>query len=613
MIIIGLFVCLLASAPLVNLHNVFYGDWNYRLWFIEYFGECFRHLTLPVVINTNQVVGIPVTLFYGQKFYALLGILSAFLGSAITIRVAVFMVFLLQFFQVYRAAMKLGSAKNVATGIAVIVTWAIYPLTNLYNRSDHAEFFAVAFLTCSLASLLCVIINPKKHPEKYDVIAMGLFYVAAAMTHPLTAEFGGTLLFILGVTALFFCEKERRPGLLKIFSATALLIFLVLSPWIYTLCQFQHKLPVASREAHESVFHGGGFYPHSIDNIMSRLSPFPLDLRATMQGVQNVPTPYLDAQIALPLIILIGVFIYIGWREKNTKNCLSACERAIVWSSAVMLMIVFIVSVYSKASSWFGGFFDIMDAPYRLTNYINLSALAVLIILAGRIGGANVNNKQVINVCLAFCIGISFSAVMEKLVHVRATSQKLTGVNTQGSSAYVENHYLPPPDKEPWVPLPHRSNSHLNEKPWGFYWYGSFSVIDGFAKDTRAGLVPVVYQNFNVLDGARLGQVQGLDVNLTRPSLVVTNVQPFPWNQIIVDSVPRPQSDIIVASFSPGSSYLEVPPAGREAVLLSQGSHRLQYVTKVDGVWKILNFLSWVILFGWMALYTVFLFKEDYL
>ena len=62
--------------------------------------------------------------------------------------------------------------------IAVMMTWAIYPLTNLYNRSAIPEFFAVAFLTCSLASFLCVILNDGDKPvSRYDIIATGLFFV----------------------------------------------------------------------------------------------------------------------------------------------------------------------------------------------------------------------------------------------------------------------------------------------------------------------------------------------------------------------------------------------------------------------------------------------------
>ena len=271
-----------------------------------------------------------------------------------------------------------------------------------------------------------------------------------------------------------------------------------------------------------------------------------------------------------------------------------------------MLTIVFTVSVCSKVSSWFGGFFDIMDAPYRLTNYVNLFALIICIMLAGWIGRAYVNHKQMVYICLAFCIGISFTALTEKLVHIRATSQKLKGENAPGTSPYLTNYYLSPPEGEPWVPLPFGTKSHLNELPPGFYWYGSFSVKDGFAKDTVSGTFPVIYQNFNVLDGAGLGKVEGLNINLMETSLVVTNVQPFPWNQIVVDDQLQSQAGIIVAEGPKVvSPYIEEPSAGRGAVLLFPGRHHLECVTRVDGIWKILNVLSWMILFGWMTAYAV--------
>ena len=108
-IIIGLLASLLASALLLDLSSTFSWDWNNHLWLIEYFGQSIKHWSIPYFINTKQLVGMPMALFYSHKFYVLLGVLSAFLGSAVTVRIAVFMVFLMQFFQVYRVATKVGS------------------------------------------------------------------------------------------------------------------------------------------------------------------------------------------------------------------------------------------------------------------------------------------------------------------------------------------------------------------------------------------------------------------------------------------------------------------------------------------------------------------------
>jgi len=495
---IGVLASLLASVILFNFSSVFSGDWNNHLWLIEYFGESIKHWCFPLMVNTKQLVGMPFTLFYAQKFYTLAGILSAFLGSAVTVRIMVLMVFLLQFFQVYRAAMKAGAPAKISIFIAVMMTWAIYPLTNLYNRSALTEFFAVAFLTCSLASFLCVVLNDRDKPvSKYDIIATGLFFSLAAMTHALTALFGGLFLGILGLTALIFCEKARRLWLLTYFSMTAFFSGLVLSPWIYLLYQFKDKLSIAKSP----------FLEIEDPNILSILSPFPFDFRSLQKGVEYVSTPYLDTQLVLPLLILIAAFIYIGLRDKSAKLSISVCERAFIGACVGILMISLIMLVFPAASGWFGGFFKTLQYAYRLTSYVNLSILVVVIILAGRVGRVHVNSQQVINVCLAFCIGISLSALVLKLVHASAIVQPSTAAN-----------------KELWAPLPFGSNRHLAELPESFYGTTDYSVINGLAPDTVSGLVPVAFKYFRVLDGTRFGQIEDLTVNLTQPSLVITNV-----------------------------------------------------------------------------------------
>jgi len=533
------------------------------------------------VFNTQQFVGIPIPLFYAQKFYAFSGVLSAFLGSAITIRVMVLMAFLFQFFHVYRAAMKAGSTRKISICVAVMVTWAIYPLTNLYNRSALTEFFAVVFLTCSLTSYLSIIINSKERASRYDMIATGLFFVAAAVTHPLTALFGGLFLAILGLIALFFCENERRLWLLGYFSITASLSLLVLSPWAYVLYRFNNKLTVFSHATNATYFHSTYFFPKSIDHILSRLSPFPIDPRCLQKGMQDVPIPYLDAQITLPLVLLIAVFIYIGRRERIAKAFLSPCEWGIIGGSAGMLVMLLIESVCPKTFDCLGGFFDHLQFPYRLVTYVNLSALVMLIILAGRISIVNPNSKKIVNICLACCITISFVALIQKLVHASAVVQRSTEVS-----------------RELWAPLPFGSNSHLNELPATYYGGMVYSIKDGFEKGTVSAPVSAVVRNFNVLDGIQFGQVEAMTVDLTEPTLVITNVQPFPWNHIVINgSLQSPFSVLAVE--------------GRGAVLLPKGRYQLEAVTQVDGVWKFLNSLSWVVLLGWMALYLVFVLSKE--
>ena len=121
-------------------------------------------------------------------------------------------------------------------------------------------------------------------------------------------------------------------------------------------------------------------------------------------------------------------------------------------------------------------------------------------------------------------------------------------------------------DKEIWAPLPFGSSNHLSDLPGSFYGAGDYSVADGFAKDTFSNVAPVAFRNFKVLDGDRFGQVEDLTVNLTKAAIVViTNIQPFPWNRILINGSLQSQSDVMVV-------------AGREAVLLPSGS----YILKAD-------------------------------
>lgn len=593
-IITGLLACLSATVLLLDVHNVFFSDWNNHLWVIEYFGQSLKHGHVPVMINTNQLVGMPNELFYAGKFYVLSGLVSALIGSAITIRILILLVFLLQFFQVYRAGVFAGSDRKIALGVACVVTWAIYPLTNLYNRSALTEFFAVAFLTCCAASFLCVVLKGKKQVSRYDRVGVGLFFVAAAVTHPLTALFGGVFLFVLGATAVCFGQKEGRLQLLAFFLITALLSFFVLSPWAYLLHQFVNKVPISAHADTMFSFRSKWFLPGSTDHIFTRLSFLPLDLRSIQQGVQNVACPYMDAQITMPLILLIGAFLYVGRREKMAGFNLSIDEQAMIWSSAGMLMVAFVVSVCPAVSGWFGGFFDILQFPYRLVSYVNLSALVILIILAGRVNRAVVHSQQVINVCLAFCIALSLSGLILKLVHASAIMQK-----SSEKKAWVADKLE---DGMLWAPDPWGADTHLNEMPATYMAAGDYFVQDGFSTVVSAGDVPVIRRDFNVLDKDQIGRVEAQTVNLDRSTLVITNVEPFPWDQIIVDGGAQIQSRRLLA-------------AGRQAVLLPQGSHRLEEVVHIDSTWQFLDSLSWVLLIGWISLCLGSIFfrnKKDY-
>src|SRR5208337_4495905 len=100
-----------------------------------------------------------------------------------------------------------------------------------------------------------------------------------------------------------FVNRQHRRFLIVYTGVNTLLIGLVLSPWLYCVRLFKDQLPVVADTA--TAFQGWGFFPESIDSIWSRLSPVPIDIRSVYHGIVDIPTPYLDAQVTLPLFIIL--------------------------------------------------------------------------------------------------------------------------------------------------------------------------------------------------------------------------------------------------------------------------------------------------------------------
>jgi hypothetical protein len=242
----GTISALVCSFPLLLLldpKSVFAFDWFNHLWMIEYFGENIRqHGIPPAVLATENLVGIATPLFYAGKFYAFTGIFSSFLGSAIAFRIIAFCSLIIQFWHVERATRYAYWKAPVSMTVATVVTWAIYPITNLYNRSALTEFIAVIFLNSALCSLFVMLLrNSRGAKSYYDAVAIGLFYAIAAVTHPLTAVFGAAFVICIG-TCVLFCKY--RAWLIGVSLVNASLIAAVLGSWLYVLRRYSAWLPV---------------------------------------------------------------------------------------------------------------------------------------------------------------------------------------------------------------------------------------------------------------------------------------------------------------------------------------------------------------------------------
>jgi hypothetical protein len=593
-------IVLVAMAPMLRLRAVFAQDWINHLWMIEYFGEFLKQsATLPRVLNTVQVAGMPITLLYGRMFYAVAGALSAALGSVLAIRILVWAVLTLQFLHVSGAALRLGANRTQALVLAIIVSWSIYPLTNLYNRAALTEFFAVALLTGALSSLLAAALADEGRPVRYyDWIAAGFFYAAAAGTHPLTAVFGGMFLAILGIFLFLSGGGPGRKVLLVGGLMNAVLAAVVLCPWLYLVYRFRQHLPVSGNsDFNAMLFRRLGFFPQSIDLFWSRLYPMPLDLRSVRHGLDQVMTPYLDAQAAVPLI-LFALVMLTGFRSMLRPVEHRAARLAVVGASLGLAGLSLAVSVRPSLSAWFGGMFDVLQYPYRLTSYINLGVLAAVLALGAIVWRpGNCRDRYWSSHVIAACAALSFAALMVKLIHASA----IRDVTLHASSIVPSARPLVTPfgNEDPstaWKPLRFAPALHVDRLPTSFYATFAYTVIDGFGSAPPAGTTPVIYRTFDIRNGPAFGSTSPMQISVAEPTLVTTNVQPFPWNRLSIDGteVPRSAANVVSLPLGDGNPFYVL------SVLVPAGSHRLDLTCVEDRIWVWLDRISWVVFLLWL-------------
>jgi hypothetical protein len=601
--IAGFLVCLLPLFLLVDPRSTFNVDWFNHLWLIEYSGEYVRHNgSIPPTLLTTTLVGIPVLIFYAGKFYAIAGLISIFVGSARAFGIIALLVLLLQFWHVERAVRSTTQAKALSLVVATIVTWGIYPLTNLYNRSALTEFVAVALLTASAACLFVLIFQLQNGVKSYyDAVAFGLFYVAAAVTHPLTAMFGCIFLLPMGLVAF---AVMRRPWLIAVGGFSAMMCALVLSPWCYAVRRFSHGLLLADPVYLKHCFRKAGFFPDSIDSLWSRLSPLPVDFRSILKGT-DVSTPYLDAQIMFPLVVLLGGLVLVWFRCKG-GNLRQARVPLILllWLSAMLGCLFLAVSVNPNLSEICGGVFDVLQFPYRLTTYVNLELLICVLALAGLLRDNAENGKldgMLSKALLAACMLISLCALESKLVHACA----IRSVAPVGKISWLSQALGPQWTNGPggsWYPGMPNQESELIRLPALFYGYSAYTVTEGFATKPMSGVSEELPVFFLPNDSTHFGRLHRIEVDLAKPTVVITNIQVFPWNRVIVDGVEQALSRVSTTPF-------KVFPNGTrpvvETILLPAGKHVLEYRFSPDLAWRVLDRISWIVLGAWVFLWVV--------
>lgn len=457
----------------------FYIDWTNTVWMAAYFGEWFaRHASFPVVLNTHQVVGVPFPVLYGFLFFPIAGVLSSVLSADLSIRLLCATVSVLQTWFIIAACRRFGAPRGLAWIVSLLYSWRVYAMTNLYNRSDVAEFIAFSLVTIAVASWIAFV---KGRWSEANLIP-GLAFALAAGTHALTGVFGGARACLMFVGVVLHTHSRRR--LLAVFAANSILVLIVLSPWLYAVLTLRSSLAVLRESS--------SLHYSQMDAMLMRLLPFPFDPRSVTDGV-HVSTPYLDAQIAVPLALFTVTVLSVVRHYQSRTTLVPFIAAGLILLVSAVPSIGFVIPAIAT-----------VQFPYRLINYVDL-LLLVTIFVAFSLMRANdyaALTRPRLRSILTICLTLSAVSVSIKYEHGFAIAR---------------------PDVLPGTQF-FKNRDGLLDLPGEFYGVSDYIDPVGTGPLQSSTALPVS-------GGAAFGEVGTGTGN-------VTDIEAFAWNRVVVKGAP---------------------------------------------------------------------------
>jgi hypothetical protein len=538
-------------------------DWHNHEWLAAYAGEYLRqHGALPAVINTAEQAGMPYPIFYATILYPLLAPLTAWCGPGLAIRIVVVAVTALELRLVSQALAAVGLPSWPARGAACLVIWAIYPLTNLYNRAAIPEYIATGLLTCAVALWFLTAQALTTTARKRCARGFGLVLALLAGSHPITALYALPVLALLVVTTYVARGGDRvfwRSMLAALWRPTALAV-VVIAPWAYALAKFQPHLQITSSSA-------VNFYP-GIDEWRTRFCPLPYDPRASAAPLESVSCPYLDAQTNVALAALVvGWLTVLAWRRRGGGRAYGA---AIAPAFAVGAMFAWM----SLSPSSFDRLPEVarrIQIAYRAITYQNIALLVALFSLAIaaslRRDGPLFDGGHAPGAVLLACIALSAAGVLVKWKHASAI-MKVDGAERAWPTAA---------ERESWSRLP--------PDFYGANAYATPSLYRELGADAKGSKRAV---SIPVGAGAKFGFTQPLHLDERVDSWLTTNVQAFPWNHLVLDGVTVPAQELRVDGVL-------------LAVHVNAGPHTLELRTAPDDAWLLARLASFGTISLWLG------------
>ena len=550
----------LACLPLLKVHGYFWIDWTNHLWMSGYVGRYFRvHHSMPAYFNTQQHLGMANPMFYGFLFYPSLGLLTSVISPDLLVRLLSPAALYIQGDMIRRAFGRVAGS-GIATAIAVLVTWQIYPLTNLYNRGALTEFAAVVFLTCALATWMLLLTEAEPVRRVYRVSLVLLLLVLTVATHPISGVYG---CLFLGLVALLTLPRARLDrGMVVAGAVSCVLGLAVVAPWIYVTSRFRPLLHITTTPPEILYFR------RSLDAAWSRFSPLPVDRRTfETANLFEISTPYLDAQMSVPLLVVALALGWVSWRASRAGPRAGWPLRVAVGTAWALFLATAWVSISPKANHVVPPLLRMVQFAYRLVSYQNLALLLALYFgfwLAPR--AWNLGESTALRRSVRIALAIAALALPVKLWHALRIAGHDPGIRLFSTD--------------------HRATTTLNPVFYAQRDYTTPSYYGGWQVATPE--MPRI--SLPVRDGSSFGVVSDAEFVLDRPARALTNVSAFPLHHLIVDGVEVPPARLIWTDL--GTLAFDAP-AGR---------HRISVRTDVDGTWVILTRVSWLAMATWLAL-----------
>ncbi len=577
--IVGAVAVLFPLSLLLNVNTSFYVDWYNHLWLIGYYGQYFSvHHRMPLTINTHQLLLMAYPTFYGNLFYTVLGLISSLTGPNLAIRLGFVTLWALMFWLIYRVTIEFSQDRLISLALGCLVCWAIYPLTNLYNRSALTEVFATGLMVCTLCSAILMMVLPETRSKISYMLLTG-FTFALSSEHPITLFFSiiflGPMLLVIAITWFKYQKQDIMPLTIIAF-VLAIMIFLVLAPWAYATLLFKNQLAVVNSSGLGVDFIG--------ENLFTHFLPFPSDYRSLLAGL-NVSTPYLDAQMNMPLLLFLfgfGIDACINKSKIFASQNRKRTGKGLFWTATILFCLAAILSG-SHFLYRYIPILNVIQFPYRAVSYIDISVLAAVLALIMMFKGQfRSNNIRLVVVTL--CLTLSFSSLLVKLSHAMTIMKVATmgqecnnaPVDSNSNSALIEACYdLNPIDRSSFLYLPRT-----------FYGGGAYTIN---YPGTRASDSPLVEIDFLVGNSKNFGLALPKVINFSAPTWIITNISSSPWTVILVDHSPMPTSNMINIR---GKLGIKVPP----------GKHLVEALFSPDKVFLILEKTRSVVLILWVAM-----------